>query len=231
MSYDVGRHGLSQRYLIQALNLAKASGDRPLGAEILAAMSHQATYLGDGAEAVHLARAAGRTASQVGVQGLVAEAAVMEAHGHASRGDEAACATALSQAEAALDRADRAGEPQWMTYFDEAYLAAKFGHCFRELRQPAQAERFARRSLDMDNNYVRGRAFNLALLAHAYAQQGEVKQACAVGFKAIDLAAGLNSVRAVRYLSDLRRELAPYRTAPAVVRLDERLQPLLGAVA
>lgn len=132
---------MSQRYLIQALNLAKASGDRPLGAEILA------------------------------------------------------------------------------------------GHCFRELRQPAQAERFARRSLDMDNNYVRGRAFNLVLLAHAYAQQGEVKQACAVGFKAIDLAAGLNSVRAVRYLSDLRRELAPYRTAPAVVRLDERLQPLLGAVA
>ena len=231
MAYDVGRNGLSQRYLVQALNLAKAGGDRSLGAEVLAAMSHQATYLGDGAEAVHLARAAGRTAEQVGVQALAAEAAVMEAHGHARRGDEASCAKALSRAEATLDRADRAGEPQWMTYFDEAYLAAKFGHCFRDLGQPAQAERFARRSLDMDNSYVRGRAFNLALLAHSHAQQGDVEQACAVGLEAVDVTAELNSARAVQYLADLRAQLKPYEGAPAITQLDERLQPLLGAAA
>ena len=44
-SYDAGMHGLAQRYLIQALRLAAGAGDRALGAEVLAAMSHQAAYL------------------------------------------------------------------------------------------------------------------------------------------------------------------------------------------
>lgn len=44
-SYDAGMHGLAQRYLVQALRFAAVAGDRALGAEILAAMSHQAAYL------------------------------------------------------------------------------------------------------------------------------------------------------------------------------------------
>jgi hypothetical protein len=43
-AYDCGMHGLAQRYMIQALRLAHAAADRALGAEILAAMSHQAAY-------------------------------------------------------------------------------------------------------------------------------------------------------------------------------------------
>ena len=39
MTHDVGRHGLAQRYLVQALHLAEAAGDRALMSEILAAMS------------------------------------------------------------------------------------------------------------------------------------------------------------------------------------------------
>lgn len=159
MAYDSAAHGLSQRYLLQALRLAQAAGDRCLGAEILAAMSHQATYLGEGSTAIDLARAAGRTARDVGVPALVAEAAVLEAHGHAQRNDERACTAALSRAETTLDRADRTADPQWISYFDDAYLSAKFGHCFHALGQPVQAARFAERSLDMDPSYVRGRSF------------------------------------------------------------------------
>src|SRR5262249_53336695 len=58
-TYDVGMNGLAQRYMVQALRLA-AAGDRALGAEILAAMSHQAAYLRASVEAIDLARAAGR---------------------------------------------------------------------------------------------------------------------------------------------------------------------------
>ena len=53
-SYDAGIHGLAQRYLVQALRLAAVAGDRALGAEILAAMSHQAAYLRSSSEAVDL---------------------------------------------------------------------------------------------------------------------------------------------------------------------------------
>jgi hypothetical protein len=58
MSYDSGLHGLAQRYFVQALSLAEAGNDRLLGASILDAMSHQATFLGRFTEAANLARAA-----------------------------------------------------------------------------------------------------------------------------------------------------------------------------
>jgi tetratricopeptide (TPR) repeat protein len=229
MAYDDAAHGLSQRYLVQALRLAKAAGDRSLGAEILAAMSHQAAYLGQASSAIDLAKAAGRTAHAAGVPALVAEAAVLEAQGHAGRKDEHACVSALGQAERTLARADRSSDPQWISYFDDAYLSAKFGHCFRTLGQAKQAERFARRSLDMDPHYVRGRAFNLSLLAVTHAQQGDVEQACAVGEQALDLTSELDSRRAVHYLVDLRKELLPYSRHAAVASFGRRVDQLVAA--
>ena len=228
MAYDAGLQGLGQRYMSQALRLAKAADDGPLGAEILAGLSHQASYLKDAATAIDLARAAQQTARQHGLDALLAEAAVMEAHGHACAGDSAACTRALGFAETTLDKAERGGDPQWIGYFDEAYLAAKFGHCFKELRDAKTAQRFAERSLDMDNSYLRGRAFNLALLATAHAQAGEVETACAVGTEAAGLIKEMKSARALEYLRGLRRELAPYASAPSVVALDATTAPLLA---
>src|SRR5690606_21269608 len=58
MAYDLEQHGLAQRYLIQALSLARSAGDHALGGEILAGMSHQAVYIGRPDHALDLARAA-----------------------------------------------------------------------------------------------------------------------------------------------------------------------------
>jgi transcriptional regulator with XRE-family HTH domain len=227
-SYDCGLHGLAQRYMVQALRLAAAARDRALGAEILAAMSHQAAYLHAAAEAVDLARAAGRAAKDAGVAAIQAESAVLEAQGHASGGDEKACATSLDRAEKALDRADRTSDPQWIGYFDESYLAAKFGHCFTALGRGDLAERFAAKSLDMDGrHYARGRQFNLALLAVAYAQAGDPERASVVGADAVDAAEGLDSVRAGDYLADLAQRLAPYAGVVAVDAFTRRARPVL----
>jgi transcriptional regulator with XRE-family HTH domain len=232
-AYDSGLHGVAQRYLVQALRLALAAGDRPLGAEILAAMSHQAAYLGASTEAVDLARAAGRAATDAGVDAIRAEAAVLEAQGHAVAGEEATCARALDAAEKTLDRAERDQDPQWLGYFDEAYLAAKFGHCFAALGRGDLAQRFAARSLDMDGrHYARGRQFNLALLATAHAQSGEVEQAAAVGGEALEAAAGLRSARAADYIADVAERLAQHVGLPAVREFADRAQPVLaGATA
>jgi hypothetical protein len=168
------------------------------------------------AVAIDLARAAAKTARQHGLDALLAEAAVMEAHGHARAGDAGACARSLSIAETALDRADRSSDPDWIGYFDEAYLSAKFGHCFKDLRQAETAKKFAARSLEMDNSYVRGRSFNLVLLATAHAQAGEIEAACSVGDEAVGLVQGLQSVRAHEYIRELQHELAPYSSSPVV---------------
>ncbi|MBE1487505.1 helix-turn-helix domain-containing protein [Plantactinospora soyae] len=229
--YDVGMHGLAQRYLVQALRLAAAAGDQPFGAEILAAMSHQAAYLGASAEAVDLARAAGRTAAEAGVGAIQAESAVLEAQGHAVGGDEAACADALDRAERAFDRADRTSAPQWIGYFDESYLAAKFGHCFSALGRGELATRFAKRSLQMDGRkFARGRQFNFALLAVAHAQSGEIEQAGSVGVQAVEAAEGLGSVRSRDYLAALAARLAPHVGLPEVRAFSERVRPVLQPV-
>ncbi|XVU25333.1 helix-turn-helix domain-containing protein [Actinoplanes sp. CA-054009] len=227
-SYDAGMHGLAQRYLIQALRLAAGAGDRALGAEILAAMSHQAAYLRASDEAVDLARAAGRAAAEAGIAAIQAESAVLEAQGYAVGGNEAACATALSRAESIFDKADRSSEPQWIGYFDESYLAAKFGHCFTALGRGDLAQRFATKSLDMDGRqYARGRQFNLVLLAVAHVQVGEVEEAARVGVEAVDAVEGLHSSRARDYLSDLADRLSKHAGLPAVREFTERAGPIL----
>ncbi|MEV5446623.1 hypothetical protein AB0N23_29360, partial [Streptomyces sp. NPDC052644] len=83
-------------------------------------------------------------------------------------------------------------------------------------------------SLRMDNRYVRGRAFNLALLASVYAQQGEPDRACAVGAEALTLTNQLRSARAVRYVRDLQAQLAPHRRLPAVRHFTGRVDATLG---
>jgi transcriptional regulator with XRE-family HTH domain len=226
-SYDAGLQGLGQRYLIQALRLAMIAGDRPLGAEIVAAMSHQAAYLKASAEAVDLARASARIAVDAGVGAIAAEAAVLEAQGLALRGEESASAAALDRAERTLDRADRDRDPQWIRYFDEAYLSARFGHCFAALERGDLARRFAARSLDMDGRYVRGRQFNLALLAKAHVQAGEIEEAATVGVEAVEVAEGLKSARSVDYLRDLADRLAPHVGLPVVNDFVLRARPLI----
>ena len=151
----------------------------------------------------------------------------MEAHGHAAYDDAQACSTALAAAERTFDRAVREDDPAWLAYFDEAYLAARMAQCFRDLGEARHAAQFAQRSLKMDGRYVRGRAFNLSLLAAAHAAQDQPEQACAVGRRALDVTVRLSSARSVRYLTDLVRQLQPGADVPAVrdftVEVRERL--------
>lgn len=230
MSYDAGRHRLAQRYLVQALRLAMAAGDEALGAEILAGMSHQAVHVDEPVLGLDLARAASATAQRTAIGPLVAEASVMEAHSHARLGDEHSCTEAMARAERAMEGAELENTPVWLGYFGEAYLAAKFAHCLRDVGRPEQAEPYAQRSLDMEGRYLRGRAFNTVLLASIQADQGQVELACELGTQAVDMAAAMHSRRAVEFIADLRSRLRLHDDAPAVrefeqqtrVRLDVR---------
>ena len=197
--------GLAQRYLVQALSMARFAQDDGLGGEILAAMSQQAVYVAQADQAIDMAHAANAAARRAGLGVLQTETIVMEAHGHALRQDAASCARALRRAEAVFDQASSSDVPSWLSYFDEAYFAAKIAHCFRVLGQGGLAEKYALRSLDMNPDYVRGKAFNVALLAMSYALQGEIEQACERGQQAVDLASGLESARAVTYVRDVLR--------------------------
>ena len=207
VAYDNDEHGLAQRYLTQALAYARHAADAGLAAEVLAAQAHQALYLTRAGEAIDLARAAQAAAVRHGSATLLTECLVMEAHGHAVRHDAHACGTVLAQVERTFDRVTREDDPAWLSYFDEAYLAARMAQCFRDLGEAGHAAQYARRSLNMDGRFVRGRAFNLSLLASAHAAEDEPERAVAIGRQALNMTVRLSSARSVRYVRDLVRGL------------------------
>jgi hypothetical protein len=227
MAYDVGDPDSGRRYLRQAMRQSQCIGDDALEGEILAGMSHQAAFMRSPVLATDLARAAKDKAKRVGVPALISESAVMEAHGLALANDANGCLAALRESEQAFAAAEARDAPEWLAYFDRAYLAAKFGHCLRDLGRPIEAERFARRSLDMIDGYDRGRLFNLVLLASALADQRKVLEACETGLAALHLASDVRSARSAAYLTDLSRQLAPFRAEPAVQLLDEQIGLLI----
>ncbi|MFG1806473.1 regulator [Streptomyces sp. NPDC049040] len=217
-SYDIGAHGLAQRYFVQSLRLTQAAGDRVHGGYVLVTMSRQAVYLGHGREAVQLARVAQQgigTTAPPAVQALMHAA---EARGHGVMGETRACTAALVRAERAFAAA-RAGDevPSWARFFDEAQLADEFGHCHRDLQQHRAAVQQAERSLQLRApGYARSRLFCQAVLASARLALGEVDAACALGADVVRQAADMRSARAAEYARDFARRLDPFRdSAPA----------------
>ena len=223
MAYDTGQHADGHTHLRQALRLCHEADNDALASEMLAGMSHQAAFHGAPDSAVDLALASQHSAKRSGSRLLQAEAAVMEAHGLALQGDKTGCLAALSRAEEAFNRSDAEERPSWLTYFDHAYLAAKFAHTFRDLGLPQEAEPFAQRSLEMTDGYERGRLFNTALLATILADQGRLEESCALGTEATTLARSVRSMRGTSYLQDLGTHLSPYQDVNAVSSLFESM--------
>jgi len=227
--HDVGENRLARWYFGESLRLAGASGDVAFTSEVLAGISHQAAYLGDGRTAVDAAKASRRHAIRSGLPALVSEAAAMEAHGHALCGDAPACLSAMRVAERSLDAVCDDCRPAWLEYFDRAYLSAKFAHALHALGESWPAERFAVRSLQMSEGYERGRLFNTVLLARIHVDRGDLDAACELGLRSVAMAGGIRSARGRGYLADLGRRLEPHAAAPQVRELREQIHSM-GAV-
>ncbi|GAA3854028.1 hypothetical protein GCM10022243_19500 [Saccharothrix violaceirubra] len=219
MAYDVGDASAGRKHLRVALRLSNEVGDDAHAAEMLAGLSHHAAFSRSPLVAVDLARGARDSAARTGIGVLQAEAAVMEAHGLALLRDAKGTLSALRDAETSFEGAEGESAPEWLRYFDAAYLAAKFAHCFRDLGRSDEAERFARRSLEMAAGFDRGRLFNTALLASILADQRRIEEACEAGRAALQMAGNLNSVRTVAYLADVAARLKPFADVPAVTEL------------
>jgi tetratricopeptide (TPR) repeat protein len=221
-AYDIGRHGLAQRYLIQALRLAQEADDRMMGGRLLSNMSHQATYLGNFELAVQLARAAQEGSRNAASATTMAMFLAMEARAHAGNGEDLGCSRALCEAERYFEKSDSADDPQWIRYFDAAELAGEGAHCFRDLQSPRTTQEFVTRAIELtDPAYARTLAFVRLVHAASYVQQREPGQAVALARRAIELAGSLKSHRYLRYIRDLSSDLAPYESESEVREFGE----------
>lgn len=230
MSYDTGEYGLAQAYMLQALRLCHEAGDRVLGGQILAGLSHLATNLGHPAEGEALARAGIATAHDTGSPLGLMRLHAMAARAHAAQGDERATTASLTAAEAALSASrGAANESAWVRYLDEPYLHAEAAHCFRDLHRPRQAQRASRLSVTANTQRGRRQAISQAVLATAHLQQGELDAAVAAATDALPMLGRIHSERSVQALRDFRRRLAPHTREPAVTRFESAARDILGA--
>jgi transcriptional regulator with XRE-family HTH domain len=225
MTYDsTPRSPLAQRYFVQALRLAQAADDRMLGASILDAMSHQATFTGRFREAANLARAARTGTKGIATASLTAHFHTMEARALARLGDARACDRALAEAVREFERRKPEDDPGWFQYFDEAELSAEFGHCLRDLGRPADAARYAGQSAQVagEGAFARSDFFATIVLADAYLAGGELEQACGTALAALAAGEQIRSGRCVNYLREFRAHLAGIGDATSVTRFNDQ---------
>ncbi|MFI8290181.1 MFS transporter [Streptomyces sp. NPDC085614] len=233
MAFDTGQQEAAQRYYIQALRLARAAADVPLGGYVLASMSLQATYRGFADEGVDLAQAALERNRGLATARTMSFFRLVEARAHAKAGDAAAAGAALKAAEGWLERArDGDPDPSWLGFYSYDRFCADAAECYRDLKLPRQVRRFTEQALSRPTEeYVRSHGLRLVVSAVAELESGNLDAACAAGTRAVEVAGRISSARTTEYVRDLLHRLEPYGDEPRVMELRERARPLLMAPA
>jgi DNA-binding XRE family transcriptional regulator len=233
MSWDSGRQGLAQRYFIQALRLAQASGDRALGAHILADMATQAHSLGDATQALDLASAGLDRGSPL----TEARCAAWQGRAYALRGDHRACAQACSIAERALDRAAPAGERLWFKLFTVEQMTYEMLRMASDLSNHDDVQRLAPEVLASASagGLARRRVLSTTALASSYLPSSgnphsDIDRACDLLGQVIPLLGSLSSTHSLEHVNAVRRALAPYAGRMSVQEVEERFRSTIAAV-
>lgn len=228
MAYDQGKsQGLAQRFFIQALSLARQSGDRAYSAHIVSNLATQALFLDHGTEAARLARAARSGAGRAATPTLLARLATVEARGWALAGDQHETRAAIRRAENALSRSAPATDPSWLATYTPAHHAGSIMHALRDLGAYQEAARHAEVALDLPEINVRTRALHSTLLATVHAGQGELDAACATATRPLAASASLTSARLNERLRDFTRRVRAHHDQPAVRDYIEQAATLL----
>ncbi|MFC9932412.1 MFS transporter [Streptomyces sp. NPDC127190] len=229
MAFDTGQQEAAQRYYIQALRLARAAADVPLGGYVLASMSLQATYRGFGDEGVDLAQAALERNRGLATARTMSFFRLVEARAHARAGDAQAAGAALKAAEGWLERSREGdNDPSWLGFYGYDRFAADAAECYRDLKAPRQVRRFTEQALSKPTEeFVRSHGLRLVVSAVAELESGNLDAACEQGVRAVEVAGRISSARTTEYVKDLLHRLEPYGDEPRVVELRERARPLL----
>ena len=221
-AYDAGQQELATTHFTSALRLAHSVGDRALGARILAAMSHQALYLGHVQQAIDFAQAARSSSRHPAISRATAMLAAMEACAHAAAGDARSSQRALDEAANALTSAiSGEPEPDWLD-FDEGGYWGHAARAYRDLGQFRKAGQYAAKSVGLClAGHSRTRAQRNAIQATAYLHTGEIEAAAAVGQQVVLGAWNLHSGHVFSEVAQLAGAIARFRAPEAEEFLDQ----------
>ncbi|MGV9337455.1 hypothetical protein [Streptomyces sp. NPDC003688] len=232
-AYDSGEQGLAQRYYLQSLALARASGVPGQDGFVMRTMSQQGMKLHRPEHCLALAETGwDRARGHVGRQ-VEALFAVTHAHALAKTGQARRALADVQLAETAL--AGGAGDeiPFWALVWGPpaATVHSRTAKVFETLgdRHNAARQYATAAASRPGTTYARIIALDLVAQAEQLAKQDNIEQACVTWGRAIDTMAGVKSARTLKAVRSLRSDLRPYRTRgvrPAA-ELDERARVFL----
>jgi hypothetical protein len=221
-AFDHGQHTLAQRLYSDSRKAAEEAGALDLAGNALAYVAYQQTTTSQSGTA--LATDSCEVARPMATPKVSALLLERKAWAHATAREPQEADRALNLAREALQARGDRPDPDWVFWIDEAEIDIMAGRCWTELRRPLRAVPVLERVLSgFDDTQARDKALYLTWLATSYLQAREVEQAAATLARAVDLAAGVSSVRPAARIGAVARRMARYRSTPVVADLLARL--------
>ncbi|GAA1500777.1 MFS transporter [Kitasatospora kazusensis] len=230
-AFDKGSHDIAQQHFIQALRLARSSGDLQAGSYVLATMSLTATLNGYPQEAIDMAQGAYERAKHSAAPRVLAFAKLTEARAHGRAGDARGAAAALAASENLLDsiRYD-SRDPDWLSYLTHARISADATEIYRDLGKPTAARRWNEQADAMPPGvFTRAVGIRMAVVGTTYLQSRDLDRGLEMGGRAVDILGRVQSARAHDYIHGLITALEPWRKEAPVSEFIRRSNTALAA--
>lgn len=227
-AYDADQQPLSQRHLFTALRLAKASGDRQLGAYTVALLANQALYLDQRRLVVQYAESALRGGGPNLNLALVTDLHALAGKAYARMGDADAARPHLQTSESVAARMTQHHGHDEISYVQPGLVETQVAEALRRLGDLPAAQTYAEESVRTASvTHLRGQVHRYAGLALILTAQGDLDRSVHVAGHMLDRAEGMESGRIHDRIAHVTRVLRPHATDPAVAAFIERADEYL----
>ncbi|CRY81440.1 hypothetical protein SAMN05421776_103522 [Nocardia farcinica] len=236
MSWDSGDQNLAQRYYALAARAAREADDPAFCAVVLAGMARQLLSLHRAGDALELIRIAQDHSDGRVTAATQAMLYTREAWAYAMLERPTAFRRTCDKAKSVLADADRAADPYWIEYFDDAELSGTVGGRLLQMarRDPGLAGEAAdeiSRAIDLRRpDRRRAAALDQLNMVEARLIEGELEEACRVGQAAIAVAEHTASDRVAKKLARVYNRTGRFANVRVVADLRERMRPLVATV-
>ncbi len=226
--FDCGRDAEAQRFFCLALRAARHAEDDLIASTVFAYMSIQKYNMCEWDDALMLATAGRRLASQYDCPQVVASLMTRQARAMAGKGDAVGCYSYLEQAFEQYGAGPGEDHPRHVTWVTLGELHGQAAGCAALLGdvQGANDEYDLARGRYSPQAF-RSSSLHMLRLALVYGQAGEIEQACVVADQALGLGGEVQSFRFDEVKGDLAFLLQSHPSNRRVRALNERHRLLL----
>ncbi|MER6196028.1 XRE family transcriptional regulator [Streptomyces sp. NPDC001586] len=233
--FDVHQHEEARLAFKVAVECAEEGKHWHLRAKGYSFLARQAAWTGDADDALtHAEKGLVRSDRLTATERAMLHTARARAFGKLR--DVQETLAAIGAADDAFAQRRPEEDPPWMAYYDEAQHNGDTAHALFDLavgidtHDPAEAvTRFQRAVHGHGPGFERSRAMSCTKLASLVMYRGDPSEAVALGNTALDLGAGLTSLRAADDLRELGRVAGRHPRLPGTAILRERIAATVHA--